>query len=337
RGRSIVPEVLEAGRRQLSIAHCVLDVAVAQIGLQRPGIDALIGELEAACVPQHVRMNREAEIGGNPKPRDHLTKPRGREGRPPFAGEDERRLRLLLALETAQGPQLSAGQWMDRLGAAFEPPDMQAAMGEVDGVPAQRHQLGRPQPVPVGDQDHGRITVAVTIPSGGGNQAGNLAVGEVLAGANLGVSFAARRVRAIANCPNNGGWRHQRQMRGSHDFLGGSSCYCPEYGRSPGTAQGEKRRFYKNKFYLSPAGKTVSTPEALNWGAFSVSGQPMLPQRWPGAMHNGGLRFTGEIFSEALAWACRQHHATMPLTGRQPAAAPFPSSHRRPSPPPKLA
>ena len=54
---------------------------MAQIGLQRPGIDAVIGELEAACVPQHVRMNRETEIGGNPKPRDHLTKPRGRERR----------------------------------------------------------------------------------------------------------------------------------------------------------------------------------------------------------------------------------------------------------------
>jgi hypothetical protein len=36
-----------------------------------------------------------------------------------------------------------------RLGAVLEPPDMQAAMGEVDGVPAQRHQLSRPQPVPV--------------------------------------------------------------------------------------------------------------------------------------------------------------------------------------------
>ena len=54
---------------------------MAQIGLQRPGIDAVIGELEAACVPQHVRMNRETEIGGNPEPRDHLTKPRGRERR----------------------------------------------------------------------------------------------------------------------------------------------------------------------------------------------------------------------------------------------------------------
>jgi hypothetical protein len=71
----------KAGRRQLDVAHCVLDVAVAQ-SLKRPDIDAVIGELEAACVPQHVRMNRETEIGGNPKPRDHLTKRRGRECRP---------------------------------------------------------------------------------------------------------------------------------------------------------------------------------------------------------------------------------------------------------------
>ena len=56
-----MPEVLETGRRQFGVAHRVLDVAVAQIGLQRPGIDAVIGELEAACVPQHVRMHRETE------------------------------------------------------------------------------------------------------------------------------------------------------------------------------------------------------------------------------------------------------------------------------------
>jgi hypothetical protein len=42
--------------------------------------------------------------------------------------------RVGLPLKPAQGPQLPAGQWMDRLGAALEPPDMQAAMGEVDGV-----------------------------------------------------------------------------------------------------------------------------------------------------------------------------------------------------------
>ena len=117
---------------------------------------------------------------------------------------------------------------MDRLGAALEPPDMQAAMGEVDGVPAQRHELARPQPVPVGDQHHGGIAVAVAILPGSIDQAGNLAIGEVLAGADLGVTLAARRAPAIANCPNNGGWRHQRQMRICHDFSGLFPCYCPE-------------------------------------------------------------------------------------------------------------
>ena len=97
-------------------------------------------------------------------------------------------MRLLLPLKPAQGPQLPARQWMDRLGAALEPPDMQAAMGEVDGVPAQRHQLGRPQAVPVGDQHHGGIAVAVAIPPGSIDQAGYLAIGQILARADLGVA-----------------------------------------------------------------------------------------------------------------------------------------------------
>jgi len=36
-----VPEVLKASRRQLGVPHRGLDVAVPQIGLQRPGIDAV--------------------------------------------------------------------------------------------------------------------------------------------------------------------------------------------------------------------------------------------------------------------------------------------------------
>ena len=99
-----MPEVLEAGRRRLGVAHRMLDVAVPEISLQRPGIDAVIGELEAACVPQHVRMHRETEIGGNAKPRDHLTKPRGRERRTALRREDKRRCRILLAPEPAQRP-----------------------------------------------------------------------------------------------------------------------------------------------------------------------------------------------------------------------------------------
>ena len=37
---------------------------------------------------------------------------------------------------------------------------MHAAMGEVDDIPAQRHQLGRLQPMPVRDEHHSRVTVA---------------------------------------------------------------------------------------------------------------------------------------------------------------------------------
>jgi hypothetical protein len=104
-----VPEILEAGRRQLGVAHGVLDVAVPKISLQRTGIDTVIGQLEAAGVSQHVRMHRETEIGGNAKPRDHLTKSRGRERCTALRREDKGRCRILLAFEPAQGAQLTAG------------------------------------------------------------------------------------------------------------------------------------------------------------------------------------------------------------------------------------
>src|SRR5215471_9923135 len=161
---------------------------------------------------------------------------------------------------------------MDRLGAAFEPPDMQAAMGEVDGVPAQRHQLGRPQPVPVGDQHHGGIAVAVAILPSSIDQAGNLAIGEVLAGADLGVTFAAWRVRAIANCPNNGGRRYQRQMRICHDYSRLSSCYCPKYDPSRDTAQGEKHRFYRHNFDLGAAAEPFLAGIFRRWATDATAG-----------------------------------------------------------------
>ena len=104
---------------------------------------------------------------------------------------------------------------------------MQAAIGEVDGVPAQRHQLGRPQPMPIGDQHHGGVAVAVAVLPGSSDQPGDLAVGQVLAGADLGITFAARQASTNANCPNNGGRRHQRQMWICHDFSGPFQCYCP--------------------------------------------------------------------------------------------------------------
>jgi hypothetical protein len=61
-------------------------------------------------------------------------------------------------------------------------------------------------------------------------------------------------------------------MRICHDFSGLFPCYCPEYGPSRDTAQGEKRRFYRHNFDLGAAAEPASTQETLNWQAFSVGG-----------------------------------------------------------------
>jgi len=55
------PEILEAVRRQLGIAHGVLDIPVTEIGLQRPGIVPLVGQSEAAGVSEHMWMGLELE------------------------------------------------------------------------------------------------------------------------------------------------------------------------------------------------------------------------------------------------------------------------------------
>jgi hypothetical protein len=53
---SIPPEVLEPRWRQLAVANSVLDVLVAEVGLQRPGVDTVVGQLEPTGMTQHVRV-----------------------------------------------------------------------------------------------------------------------------------------------------------------------------------------------------------------------------------------------------------------------------------------
>jgi len=57
------PEILEAIRRKLGVAHRVLDILVAEPRLQRPGVMAGIGQRVAAAVPQHVRVDWERHFG----------------------------------------------------------------------------------------------------------------------------------------------------------------------------------------------------------------------------------------------------------------------------------
>ena len=110
RARSVLPKVSEAMRRQRRIAHGVLDILVAEIGLQRQGIDALIGELVAASVPQHVRMDDEIETRDLAEPLHHDTESARRERCAALRDEDEWRRRLLLALKPAQGAHFRAAE-----------------------------------------------------------------------------------------------------------------------------------------------------------------------------------------------------------------------------------
>ena len=60
RDHGLPPKILEPARRQLGVSHRVLDVAVAEVSLQRPGIVALVGQRKTTGVAQHVRMSRKA-------------------------------------------------------------------------------------------------------------------------------------------------------------------------------------------------------------------------------------------------------------------------------------
>ena len=95
-------------------------------------------------------------------------------------------------------------------------------MGKIDGVPAQRDQLARPQAMAVGDQDHGGVAVAIAVLASCRDQPIDLGVRQVLARADLGVA-APLRGSSLVNCPINGGRRHQRQMRFCHGFSGFSA------------------------------------------------------------------------------------------------------------------
>jgi hypothetical protein len=75
----------------------VLDVLVAHVVLERPGIVPVVGELEARCVSEHVRMDREGELGGFSSPSDHFKKSRSRSGTTALGDENVSRFHILAA------------------------------------------------------------------------------------------------------------------------------------------------------------------------------------------------------------------------------------------------
>ena len=66
------PEVSESVGRKLGVAHRVLDVFVPEVVLQGAGVVAIVGELEATGMAQHVRMDGKRQLGGLAEPCDEV-------------------------------------------------------------------------------------------------------------------------------------------------------------------------------------------------------------------------------------------------------------------------
>ena len=66
--------------------------------------------------------------------------------------------------------------------------------------------------MPVGDQHHGGVAMAVAVGPGGFDEAVDLGVGQVFTRPHLGIANPFGWSAVWLDCPNNSGWRDQRQV-----------------------------------------------------------------------------------------------------------------------------
>jgi hypothetical protein len=210
----IAPEVLEPVRRQRRVDGRAGDRAMPKPPLDCPGVVALVGEGVAAGVPQACRSMWGCALSSRPAPAAARSimraKPAVVNGEPRSLtntkGDDGlsrwRRRRALIS-----SPWIG---WV--LGVPFlTRRTWSTAPVEVDLVPAEIADLGGPQAVPVGQQDHGGVAVTVSVAPGGFHQPLDLVWDEVLPGSELGVLLPLR-----SNCSFYFSWRDQLEMRFSH-------------------------------------------------------------------------------------------------------------------------
>jgi hypothetical protein len=72
RSRLVPPERFEPLRGHLRVPHGMLDVPVPEVVLEGARVLAVVGQLEAAGVPEHVRIHREADLRPDASAGDQL-------------------------------------------------------------------------------------------------------------------------------------------------------------------------------------------------------------------------------------------------------------------------
>ena len=144
---SIPPEISKSVRRQFRAAHSVLDIAVPK--------PRCISQCVAAGVPQHVRVDGEWHLCPLAQPRKRV-KTLGRHRATPLSGKDMRPLRCRRRRARISSPCIGCTLGVPPLG----PANVEASGRQLDLMPLQIAQFRGAQAMPIGDQDHGRVTVA---------------------------------------------------------------------------------------------------------------------------------------------------------------------------------
>src|SRR6266446_5004434 len=96
--------------------------------------------------------------------------------------------------------------------SVFCSPDMQCGGSELDLVPAKVHDFGRPQAMPKGDQDHGRIAMSIAVLPSRDHERLDLMLCQVLARAQVAVLRPLRR-----ECSFYDSCDHKLEMRMTHE------------------------------------------------------------------------------------------------------------------------
>ena len=116
-------------------------------------------------------------------------------------------LGFLLALQPPQGPQFVPKDRMGARCALLDPAHVQGGRSELHLIPTQVHKLRSPQAVPIGHEDHRRVPLAPTVPLGLVHQPLDLGLGQIFAGAQVGIGEPLG-----GNCSIYGGWRDQLEV-----------------------------------------------------------------------------------------------------------------------------
>ena len=97
--------------------------------------------------------------------------------------------------------------------ALLDPADVQRSRSELDLIPAQVHQFGGAQTVPVGNQNHRSVPVSPAVALSRSHQPLDFGFGQVLAGAQVAIGRPPGR-----NCSVYGGPRDQLEVPFGHMF-----------------------------------------------------------------------------------------------------------------------